>query len=115
LATITEWPSAATSRETHGLCVPVSITTVAPGYTGQERSHHFARVRDRFLGDDLAGCIEDAHVVPAIPEVQANGHLFNSRYFGFHKAGDDTPAFSSLLVELSGLGLLSFEMQRNNL
>ena len=31
LATTTAWPSELTKRETHGLCVPVSMMTVAPG------------------------------------------------------------------------------------
>jgi hypothetical protein len=35
LATTTGWPSELTKREIHGLWVPVSITTVAPGYRAQ--------------------------------------------------------------------------------
>jgi hypothetical protein len=53
-----------------------------------ERGHNLAGVGNRFLGDDVAGSVEDAHRVAAIPEVQSDGQFFNSRYFGFHRAGD---------------------------
>ena len=58
---------------------------------GAKRGQHFARVHNRFLGEDLARGIEDAHMVAAIPEVQSGGQFFTSRYFGIHKAGHYTP------------------------
>ena len=48
-------------------------------------------------------------MVVAIPEVQSDSQFFNSRFFGFfgfHRAGDYTPAFSFLLVRRVFIGEL---------
>jgi hypothetical protein len=65
-----------------------------------------AGVGQRLLGEDRAGVIEDAHVVRAVPEVQANRE---GRGGGVHKAENgralsrvtrSSLAFSFLLVGL---------------
>jgi hypothetical protein len=67
---------------------------------GEKHGQHFAGVDDYFFGVNLARFIEDAGVMPAIPEVQSDGQVFTSRFFCFHKTGVYTPAFSFLLVRL---------------
>ncbi len=69
---------------------------------GGERGEHLLGIGDGFLGDDVAGFVQDAHRVVAIPEVQPNGQFpfgqfFNSRYFCFHKAGIIHPPSHSYL------------------
>ena len=54
--------------------------------SGTKRGQHFARVHNRFLGENLARFVENARVMPAIPEVQSDGQFFNSRFFCIHKA-----------------------------
>jgi hypothetical protein len=72
--------------------------------TLRQRGEALARVGDRFFGDDFSRCIEDAHRVPAVPEIESYRNF--TFVFGYvHKAGFDRslprfvqPAFSFLLV-----------------
>ncbi len=48
---------------------------------GRELLEATARVRKHFLSENLARGIEDAHVMPAVPEIDANGNVVRA-----HKA-----------------------------